>query len=242
MLRLDSTFVATRDKGEVSAVLLLPRSATFLLIFGHGAGANMHHSHMESLAEALYHENIATFRYNFPYMERGGKGRDSQATSLETIRSAVIAANNALTDAVADSGIDLTPMLRILAGGHSFGGRMTSLAQAASPLPGIEGLIFFSFPLHPSGKPSADRATHLDSIQIPMLFVSGNRDKLADRNLLQGVITGLDQMATLHLLDTADHSFKILKRSRRSTEDVYHETSRILQNWTTQLQENNHAT
>ena len=234
MPRLESKFTATLDKGEVSAILLLPASANFLFVFGHGAGADMRHQHMASLSEALCRVNIATFRYNFPYMERGGKGRDSQATSLETVRSAVLAAQDAISDP--------TPQLRILAGGHSFGGRMTSLAQADAPLPGVEGLAFFSFPLHPSGKPSIDRAAHLGSIQIPMLFVSGDRDKLAELDLFQGVMANLDQSATRHLLDTADHSFKILKRSRKSKEDVYQETARIFQQWTTHLQEIDHAT
>ena len=234
MRRLDSKFTATHDKGDVSAILLLPPSPTFLLVLGHGAGADMQHQHMASLSEALYHENIATFRYNFPYMERGGKGRDSQATSLETVRSAL----NAVT--VATSNI--VPRLRILAGGHSFGGRMTSLAQAASPLPGVEGLVFFSFPLHPSGKPATDRADHLGNIQIPMLFLSGDRDKLAELDLFKGVMADLAQTATLHLIDTADHSFKILKRSRKSTENVYQESARTLQQWIVQLQESNHAT
>jgi predicted alpha/beta-hydrolase family hydrolase len=237
MRQLESNFTATRDKGEVSAILLRPVSATFLLVFGHGAGADMRHHHMESLSEALYGVNIATFRYNFPYMERGGKGRDSQATSLETVRSAVIAANSAATDAAKGA-----PKLKILAGGHSFGGRMTSLAQAESPLPGVEGLVFFSFPLHPSGKPAIDRAAHLSSIELPMFFVSGDRDKLAELDLLNSVLAEMEQNARLHLLDTADHSFKILQRSRQSPEDVYQETARIFQQWTTHLQEKHHAT
>jgi predicted alpha/beta-hydrolase family hydrolase len=238
MRRLESNFIATRDKGEVSAVLLLPASASFLLVLGHGAGADMHHPHMESLSEALYQVDVATFRYNFPYMERGGKGRDSQATSLETVRSALIAAKSAATDAANSA----TPELRILAGGHSFGGRMTSLAQAESPLPGVEGLVFFSFPLHPSGKPAIDRAAHLSSIQLPMLFISGDRDKLAELDLFKDVMAGMEPKARLHLLHTADHSFKILKRSRKSTENIYQETARIFQHWTTQLQEKHHAT
>jgi predicted alpha/beta-hydrolase family hydrolase len=229
MRLLETTFTAAPDKGEVSAILSLPASAKFLLVLGHGAGANMHHQHMASLSEALYQVNIGTFRYNFPYMERGGKGRDSQATSLETVRSAVLAATDAAKGAATGP--------RLLAGGHSFGGRMTSLAQAESPLPGVAGLAFFSFPLHPSGKPGAARADHLESIDVPMLFVSGDRDKLAELDLFKGVLSGLGQRARLHLLETADHGFRILKRSRQSSEDVYQETARVFQYWTTQLQE-----
>ncbi len=229
-----SRFLATSEKGEVSAVLLVPSAAKYLLVLGHGAGANMYHRHMESLAAALCENNIATFRYNFPYMERGGKGRDSLATSLETVRAAVTAATGAI------AGISST--VKLLAGGHSFGGRMTSLAQAELPLPGIEGLVFFSFPLHPQGKPSVDRAAHLSNIHVPMLFLSGTRDKLAEPDLYLPVVDGLGSRATLHLLDTADHGFRIQERSRESTEDVYHESSRILQHWIAHLEEVNDAT
>jgi predicted alpha/beta-hydrolase family hydrolase len=226
---VQSTFLATPEKGAVSSILLFPQSAEHILVLGHGAGANMQHQHMESLAQALFDQNIATFRYNFPYMERGGKGRDSLSTSLMTVRSAVEAAQTA----VGNTDRKIT----ILAGGHSFGGRMTSLAQAESPLPAVEGLVFFSFPLHPSGKSDTKRADHLKSVQIPMLFLSGDRDKLADLELLKGVMGELDPTAEFHLLNTADHSFKILKRTRKHSLSVYEESAQTLEQWIMKIPE-----
>lgn len=165
---------------------------------------------------------IATFRYNFPYMERG-RGRDSQQTCVETVRAAVAAAHEAAPD------------IPLLAGGHSFGGRMTSTAAAASPLEGVRALAFFSFPLHLPGKPDTTRADHLSAVTVPMLFLSGTRDPLARMDLLQTVVAKLGKRATLHLLDTADHGFRILKRSRQSDDDVFVEMARTLRAWSLQL-------
>lgn len=151
-------------------------------------------------------------------MERGGRGRDSLATSLATVRQAVLKAK------------ELAPKLKLFAGGHSFGGRMTSMADAQMPLP-VDGLVLFSFPLHPAGKPSLDRAEHLYRIDKRMLFLTGSRDKLADLDLLDQVISKLAPRATLHLLDTADHGYKILKRSRKSDQDIFEEMIGIVRNW-----------
>lgn len=211
-------FTATREKGEVSAILMRPDGATHLLVLGHGASSNMRTPLVTTIAENLAEQNIATFRYNFPYSEKGG-GRNSQATCVETIRSAVKAAREACPD------------LPILAGGHSFSGRMTSTAQSESPIDGVKGLVFFSFPLHPAGAPAITRAEHLYMVHVPMLFLSGTRDALAELDLLEPVVESLGTRATLHLLDTADHSFKILKRTRQSDENVFVEIARVLRAW-----------
>ncbi|MEO7660198.1 MAG: alpha/beta family hydrolase [Pyrinomonadaceae bacterium] len=211
-------FSATPEKREVSALLLRPEGASHLLVLGHGASSNMRTPLLTSIAENLAEQGIATFRYNFPYSEKGG-GRNSQATCTETIRSAVAAAREACPD------------LPILAGGHSFSGRMTSTAQSESPIEGVNGLVFFSFPLHPGGEPATKRADHLANIQIPMLFLSGTRDALAELDLLEPVVRKLEKHAALHLLETADHSFKILKRTRTSTENVFAEMARVLKEW-----------
>lgn len=212
------TFVATPEKGAVSSLLLRPDSARALLVLGHGASTNLRHATLQTIAERLADSGIATLRYNFPYMERGGGGRDSQAVSLATVRAAVAAARSAAPD------------LPLLAGGHSFGGRMTALAAAQSPLEGVRGLVFFSFPLHPAGKPGVERAASLGEVSVPMLFLSGTRDDLADLDLLRPVCEQLER-ARLHLLDTADHGFHTLKRTRTSTEDVYDEMARVLCEW-----------
>lgn len=211
-------FTATPEKGEVSAILLRPENATHLLVLGHGASTNMRHTTMQAIAEALADQGIATFRYNFPYSENG-RGRDSNNVCVETIRSAVKAARAAAPD------------LKLLAGGHSFGGRMTTTAQSLEPLDGVGGLVLFSFPLHLPGRPDTKRAEHLADINIPMLFLSGTRDELATLDLLEPTIKTLGDRAKLHLLDTANHSYKILKKSRTSDEDVFAEMARLVSNW-----------
>jgi predicted alpha/beta-hydrolase family hydrolase len=211
-------FLATPEKGEVSALLLRPEDATHLLVLGHGASTTMRHATLQTIAERLAEAGIATFRYNFPYSE-SGKGRDSQATCAATARSAVAAASRA------------APGLPLLAGGHSFGGRMTSTAASESPLEGVRGLVFFSFPLHLAGKPDTKRAEHLADVTVPMLFLSGTRDALAELDLLHPVCEGLGDRATLHTLDTADHGYKVLKKSRSSDEDVFVEMARVVRAW-----------
>jgi predicted alpha/beta-hydrolase family hydrolase len=219
---LETRFLATPEKGEVSALLIRPEGATHLLVLGHGASTNMRHATLQTIAERLADVGIATFRYNFPYMEHG-KGRDSQAVCTATVRSAVTAAHRAVPD------------LPLLAGGHSFGGRMTSTAASESPLDGVRGLVFFAFPLHQPGKPDSKRAEHLGAVTVPMLFLSGTRDDLADPDYLRPVCKKLGKRATLHPLDTADHGFRTLKRSRQSEEDVFVEMARVVSRWASNL-------
>ncbi len=214
--------LATPEKGEVSALLVRPGDASHLLVLGHGASTNMRHATLQTIAERMADAGIATFRYNFPYMEHG-KGRDSREVCTATVRSAVAAAHRAALD------------LPLLAGGHSFGGRMTSTAASESPLDGVHGLVFFAFPLYQPGKPDTKRADHLSAVTVPMLFLSGTRDELADRDLLQPVCKNLGNRATLHPLDTADHGFRTLKRSRKSEEDVFIEMARIVREWASRL-------
>jgi len=211
-------FIATPEKGEVSALLMRPDKATHLLVLGHGASTNMRHATLTAIAEALADQNIATFRYNFPYSEKG-RGRNSTETCVATVRSAVAAAQKAAPD------------LPLLAGGHSFGGRMTTTAASEEPLEGVVGLVLFSFPLHLPGRPETKRAEHLKHISVPMLFLSGTRDELATLDLLQPVIKSLGKLATLHLIDTANHSYKVLKKTRTSDEDVFLEMARTAREW-----------
>jgi uncharacterized protein len=215
---IEYKFTATAEKGSVSAVLLLPENPTHVIVLGHGASTNMHHSTMASISEALAQVGVATFRYNFPYSENG-RGRDSAAVCVETIRSACRAAREAAPD------------LTLLAGGHSFGGRMTTTAQSESPIEEVKGLVLFSFPLHPAGRPDVKRAEHLAKIDVPLLFLSGTRDELAHLDLLEPTVKGLGKRAKLHLLDTANHSYKTLKRIRTSDEDVFAEMARVTQDW-----------
>jgi predicted alpha/beta-hydrolase family hydrolase len=219
----DLKFLATPEKGEVSAILIRPKCATHLLVLSHGASTNIRHATLQAISEHLAEVGLATFRYNFPYAETG-RGRDSEATCTATVRSAVAAAHKS------------APGLPLLAGGHSFGGRMTSTAASQAPLEGVRGLVFFSFPLHQPGKPDTKRAAHLDAVTVPMLFLSGTRDELAGLELLQPVIKKLGRRATLHLLDTSDHGYKILKRSRSSALDVFVEMAGVVSDWAAKLQ------
>ena len=211
-------FNATPDKGEVSAILMRPEGATHLLVLGHGASTSMRHATMQRIAEVMATQGIATFRYNFPYSENG-TARNSNATCVETIRNACRAAH------------ETAPDLELLAGGHSFGGRMTTTAQSEERLENVEGLVLFSFPLHLAGRPDTKRAEHLSKIDIPMLFLSGTRDELATLELLEPVVESLGKLATLHLLDTANHGYKVLKKTRVSDEDVFDEMARALREW-----------
>jgi len=215
-------FNATPEKGDVSALLTRPNNPTHLLVLGHGASSNMRTPMMQSIAEALARQNVATFRYNFPYSENG-RGRDSNAVCVEAIRSAVKAAH------------DAAPDLALLAGGHSFSGRMTTTAASEERLEGVKGLVLFAFPLHPSGAPDTKRAEHLANVNVPMLFLSGTRDALGELDLLKPTIKKLGNRATLHLLDTADHTFKIQKTKRATTEDVFDEIARVTAEWVARL-------
>jgi uncharacterized protein len=188
---------------NVSAVLMRPDQASACYVFAHGAGAGMQHAFMAAFAAGLAQRGIATLRYQFPYMERGSKRPDTPAVAQATVRAAVAEA------AMHCGGLPL------FAGGKSFGGRMTSQAQASEPLPGVRGLVFVGFPLHPAGKPGIDRADHLDKVRCPMLFLQGTRDELAELALLKAVVGRLGALATLDLVDDADHSFHVRASSGR---------------------------
>jgi len=194
--------------GDVSALLMRPEQARACYVLAHGAGAGMRHVSMEAIAAGLAERGIATLRYQFPYMEKGSKRPDPPALAYATVRAAVAEAAKTC------------PGLPLIAGGKSFGGRMTSQAQAKAPLEGVKALAFFGFPLHPAGKPSAERAAHLAEVKLPMLFLQGTRDTLAELSLLEPVIRGLGRNATLHLAEGADHSFHVLKSSGRNDREV----------------------
>ncbi|MEY9365122.1 putative alpha/beta-hydrolase family hydrolase [Bradyrhizobium yuanmingense] len=205
--------------GTVSAILTQPTHARACYVLAHGAGADMRHSFMEKVAAGLAERGIATFRFNFPYME-AKKGRpDPPAIAHASVRAAVAEAGR------------LCPGLKLVAGGKSFGGRMTSQAQSRSPLPDVKGLAFLGFPLHAAKKPSSERAEHLAAIAIPMLFLQGTRDELADLAHLEPVIERLGRKATLHEVAGGDHSFAVLKKSGRSNDEALNEVLDTLAAW-----------
>jgi uncharacterized protein len=205
----------------VSALLLRPERAQACFVFAHGAGAGMTHHFMETVATGLAARGIATLRYQFPYMEKGSRRPDPPAVAHATVRAVVTEAARTC------------PGLPLLAGGKSFGARMTSQAQAKTPLANVRGLAFFGFPLHPAGKPASDRADHLSDVQVPMLFLQGTKDKLAEPDLLKPVIDRLGATATLHLVEGADHSFHVPARSGRNDRDVMNEILDAFAAWST---------
>ena len=205
--------------GRVSALLNRPAQARACFVFAHGAGAGMTHSFMETVAGGLCERGIATLRYQFPYMEKGSKRQDPPAIAHAAVRASVAEAGRRC------------PGLPLIAGGKSFGGRMTSQAQAAAALDGVGGLAFLGFPLHPAGKPSSDRARHLADVHIPMLFLQGTRDTLAEVALLEPVVERFGPSATLHLVEGADHSFHVLARSGRNDRDVMNEILDVFAAW-----------
>jgi predicted alpha/beta-hydrolase family hydrolase len=211
--------IAVENAGDVSALLLLPSDARACFVFGHGAGAGMAHRFMEATATGLCERGVATLRYQFPYMEQGSRRPDGPDVAHASVRAAVAEASRCC------------PRLSLFAGGKSFGGRMTSQAQAIAPLPRVSGLIFLGFPLHPLGKPSADRAKHLSSIHVPMRFVQGSRDKLAELQLLEPVVNGLAAPASLQVIEQADHSFHVPARSGRKDGEVLAEILDGLSAW-----------
>lgn len=218
------------DDRQVSALVNVPPHAHACYVMAHGAGAGMEHTFMTTMVAALDAYGVATFRFQFPYMERGSRRPDPPKVAQAAVRAAVREATRCCS------------ALPMFAGGKSFGGRMTSQAQAADPLPGILGLAFLGFPLHPAGKPSTTRATHLDDIDIPMRFFQGTRDKLAETPLLTTAIDALRGAATLSLIDGADHGFHVLKRSGLTDEDVIRMIATDLAAWTKRIvQENNEA-
>jgi uncharacterized protein len=205
--------------GSVSVLLIRPAEARACFVFAHGAGAGMTHPFMETVAEGLSERGVATLRYQFPYMEKASKRPDSPAVAHAAVRAAVAEAARCCAG------------LRLIAGGKSFGSRMTSQAQAISPLSGVDGLAFLGFPLHPAGKPSSDRAKHLADIRVPMLFMQGTRDNLAELSLLEPVVKSLGPAASLHRVEAADHSFHVPARSGRNDREVMREILDALAGW-----------
>ncbi|MCP3440243.1 alpha/beta family hydrolase [Bradyrhizobium sp. CCGUVB14] len=209
--------------GKISAILMRPDNARACYVLAHGAGTDMRHASMDKIAVGLADRGIATFRFNFPYMENKQGRPDQPAVAHATIRAAVAEAAR------------LCPGLKLIAGGKSFGGRMTSQAQAKAPLQGVKGLAFLGFPLHADKKPSTERAEHLAHVGIPMLFLQGTRDGLADLGLLRPVIAALGAKAKLHEVEGGDHSFAVLKRSGRTNEEALAEVLDTLAAWIDKL-------
>jgi hypothetical protein len=205
--------------GSVSAVLQVPAGASAVLILGHGAGAGMNHPFMADLSQALGERGIATLRYQFPFMEAGSKRPDAPAIAHAAVRAAVHEAAARL------------PGLQLFAGGKSYGGRMTSQAQALQTLEGVRGLIFVGFPLHPAGKPGVERAAHLNEVKLPMLFLQGTRDTLAELALIRATTSQLGDRATLHIVEGADHAFHVLARSGRTDTQVMQELADEIAGW-----------
>jgi predicted alpha/beta-hydrolase family hydrolase len=212
-------FSAGEKAEKVSALFILPKGAEALLLLAHGAGAGMRHQFMEKIAERLADRSVATLRYQFPYMEKGIKRPDSEAVLTATVRAAVATANK------------YAGGLPIFAGGKSLGGRMTSLAAAKEPLDRVRGLIYFGFPLHAAGKPLANRGEHLFETKLPMLFLQGSRDALADLKLLKPLCIRLGKRAELFVIEGGDHSFHVLKSAGRSDDQVLEETAAKVARW-----------
>jgi predicted alpha/beta-hydrolase family hydrolase len=204
-------FVASESSGEVAGLLLRPAEARYLFLFAHGAGAGMHHHFMEGCAERLADRGVATFRYHFPYMEAGRKAPNPAHLLVKTVRSA------------AAEAVRVAPDLPLLAGGKSMGGRMTSTAASAEALERVLGLAFFGFPLHAPGRDSSERGAHLADVELPMLFLQGTRDKLANLDLLGPLLDTVRPPPRLHVVEGADHGFHVLKRSGRTDDEVLDE-------------------
>lgn len=200
-------------------LLVRPHDTRLLYVLAHGAGAGMRHHFLAQAADVFAGHGIATYRYEFPYMQAGKNRPDSPGVAEAAVRKAVAAAAH------------VAPGFPLIAGGKSFGGRMTSQAQAHQPLPGVRGLVFLGFPLHPPGRPGTARAEHLTSVGVPMLFLQGTRDEFAQLDLLQEVVGKLGDRATLHLIEEGDHSFKVPKRTGKSEGDVMKELAETIQGW-----------
>lgn len=211
--------VPLEDGSAVSALLDVPDTPVACYVFAHGAGAGMHHSFMAEVAQGLARRGVAVLRFQFPYMEKGSKRPDVPKVAQAAIRAAVALAARRFAD------------LPLFAGGKSYGGRMGSQAQAAQPLAGVRGLAFVGFPLHPAGKPSTDRAAHLADVQLPMLFLQGTRDSLAELALIQQTTAALGERTTLHVVDGADHSFHLLAKSGRTDTQAREELVDVMHDW-----------
>jgi len=216
-------FRASRSAGDVSALVTRPKDARWMLVLAHGAGAGMEHPFMGSLVASLATRGVGSFRYQFPYVERGSRRPDPAPILEATVRSAVEAA------------AAFTGELPLLAGGKSMGGRMTSRAAAREPLEEVRGIVFFGFPLHAIGKPGSERGDHLNDVEAPMLFLQGSRDRLADLGLLEPVVERLGARATLHVVEGADHSFHVPVRSGRTDAEVIDELSDETARWAAAL-------
>ncbi|MGH7536180.1 MAG: alpha/beta hydrolase family protein, partial [Gemmatimonadales bacterium] len=221
----DLTFRPAAGAPPVSALLMRPTGAWALCVLAHGAGAGMRHRFLEAMAAALAERGMATLRYNFPYMEAGAKRPDPPGLAHATVRAAV------------ERAAEVAPGLPLLAGGKSFGGRMTSGAAGSGPLPGVRGLVFLGFPLHPPGQPGTGRADHLEQVDLPMLFLQGTRDDFARLDLITAVCEELGSQATLHLVEGGDHSFAVLKRSERTAAEVLAELADAMVEWARSLVE-----
>jgi uncharacterized protein len=219
MAEVEQLRLGIEGAGEVSALLWRPAKAQWLLVLAHGAGAGMNHPFIEQLASELAGVGVATLRYQFPYMEARRRVPDRPAVLTATVAAAVRAAAEA------------APSLKLLAGGKSMGGRMSSEAAAQGSLEGVRGLVFFGFPLHPPNRAGTKRAEHLVKVTVPMLFLQGTRDTLADLKLLRPVCAKLGGRATLHVIETADHSFHVLKSSGKSDRRVLRELAETTTSW-----------
>jgi predicted alpha/beta-hydrolase family hydrolase len=215
----DPVSIRVNAERSVDGLFMRGHEAIACYVFAHGAGAGMTHPSMAVVASELAALGVSTLRYQFPYMQRGSRRPDPPALCHATVRAAVAAAAH------------LAPDMPLIAGGRSFGGRMTSQAQAIEPLPGVRGLAFLAFPLHPAGKPSIERAAHLDDVRLPMLFLQGTRDELASLDLLQPVVDRLGARATLQLFPDADHSFHVPARTGQKDADVRARLLRTLVDW-----------
>ncbi len=223
MTKPEHVSISMDDRQSVSGLLQVSPTARVCYVLAHGAGAGMEHPFMTSIAHGLSERGIATLRYQFPYMERGSKRPDTPKLARATVRAAVAAAS------------DLVPEMRLIAGGKSFGGRMTSQAQAESALPGVHGLVFLGFPLHPAGRPSEERGEHLLEVQIPLLFLHGTRDALASSHLLRALTKRLGPRATLEEIQDADHSFHPLARTGRTDTEVIDEILDAVVAWVARI-------
>jgi predicted alpha/beta-hydrolase family hydrolase len=216
---IDPITVRISDDESVSGLLCVPAGARACFVFAHGAGAGMNHAFMASVAQELAQHAVGTLRYQFPYMERGSRRPDVPKVARATVRAAVGEAARRM------------PGMPLFSGGKSFGGRMTSQAQAESPLPGVRGLVFIGFPLHPAGKPSIERAAHLLDVACPMLFLQGTRDELAELSLVRKALDPLNERATLETFDDADHSFHVRARSGQTDAQVRAAMVRMMVSW-----------
>ena len=213
--------IALASGDTISGLLQAPASAKACYVFAHGAGADMKHAFMESMAQGLAERCIASLRFNFPFMEQGSKRPDSPAVAHAAVRAAIAEA------------VRHMPGVPLFAGGKSYGGRMSTQAQAAEPLPGVKGLVLLGFPLHPAGKPSTERVAHLAGVKLPMLFLQGTRDGLADLDLITQTTAKLGNKASLHIVDGADHAFHVLVRSGRTHAQVREELCDTMAAWMT---------